>query len=407
MGDMSGDATVATAPESAASDAPAHPMPIVETVAEGFETSREQAVEKAAKVVEASGTQHAVATQPAVATQAAPQPVVAAQPQPAPVLAPRPTMASIELNRRAASLFDRLVNDAAALRVAVHSIGGATVVDLGIDVAGGLEAGRRLAEICLAGYGDVSLAPPDKSLGAWPTVVVRTDRPLESCLFSQYAGQQISRKGYFAMGSGPMRAACGSEVVFTKFGYGERSDVVVGVLETRTLPTVEVVNDIAAKCGVAPGGVRLCVAPTASLAGTLQVVARSIETALHKLHELGFDLRRLTSAFGSAPLPPIGKNDMASLGRTNDAILYGGDVTLWVTGDDASIENVGPRVPASSSKDYGRPFAEIFEQYDRDFYKIDPLLFSPAVVGFLNLDTGRSFRYGETNADVLRRSFHS
>jgi methenyltetrahydromethanopterin cyclohydrolase len=82
-------------------------------------------------------------------------------------------------------------------------------------------------------------------------------------------------------------------------------------------------------------------------------------------------------------------------------------VTLWVRGDDASLESIGPKVPAGSSRDYGRPFVEVFKQYDNDFYKIDPLLFSPATVGFLNLDTGRSFRYGETNAEVLRRSFNS
>jgi methenyltetrahydromethanopterin cyclohydrolase len=318
-----------------------------------------------------------------------------------------PSMSSIGLNHRAALLFDRLITEANALRIAVHDVAGAKVVDLGIDAVGGLEAGRRLAELCLAGFGEVSLAPPDKSLGPWPTVVVRTDRPIESCLFAQYAGWQVAKNEYFAMASGPMRAAYGGEALFTQLGYREASDVVVGILETHKLPTPEVIAELAAKCGVAPSGLRLCVAPTASLAGTLQVVARSIETALHKLHELGFDVRRVSSAFGSAPLPPVGKNDLASLGRTNDAILYGGDVQLWVRGDDASLEAVGPRVPASASCAYGKPFVEIFEAAGRDFYKIDPLLFSPAVVSLLNLDTGRSFRYGETNADVLRRSFNS
>ena len=314
---------------------------------------------------------------------------------------------SANLNRGAAQLFDRVVADADRLRAAVHSIGGATVVDLGIDVVGGLEAGRRLAEICLAGLGEVTLAQAGTADASRVSVVVQTDRPVEACLFAQYAGRKISVGKYFAMGSGPMRAASAEEAIFTHLGYRETSDVVVGVLETRKLPTVEVIQEISARCGVAPSGVRLCVAPTASLAGTAQVVARSIETALHKLHEVGFDVARVVSAFGSAPLPPVGKDDMAAIGRTNDAILYGGDVTLWVRGDDASLEAVGPQVPSNSSTDYGRPFAEIFAHYGHDFYKIDPRLFSPAVVTLVNLDTGRSFRYGETNADVLRRSFNS
>ena len=69
-----------------------------------------------------------------------------------------------------------------------------------------------------------------------------------------------------------------------------------------------------------------------------------------------------------------------------------------VRGDDASLEEIGPRVPSSASADFGRPFAEIFARYDHDFYRIDPLLFSPAVVTFLNQDTGTTLRFGETCA---------
>ncbi|HEV3023547.1 MAG TPA: methenyltetrahydromethanopterin cyclohydrolase, partial [Pirellulales bacterium] len=149
----------------------------------------------------------------------------------------------------------------------------------------------------------------------------------------------------------------------------------------------------------------LLAARTASQAGTVQIVARSVETALHKLHELGFDLTRVESGWGVAPLPPPAADDLAGIGRTNDAILYGALVTLWVRGDDTSLESVGPRVPSSASPDHGEPFARIFERYDRDFYKIDPLLFSPAVVTLANLDSGHSFRFGRQLPDVIGRSF--
>ena len=86
-------------------------------------------------------------------------------------------------------------------------------------------------------------------------------------------------------------------------------------------------------------------------------------------------------------------------------MLYGGEVTLWLRGDDARLAELGPRIPSSGSKDYGRPFGEIFKSYNHDFYNIDPLLFSPAVVTLINLDSGKSFRFGETNRDVLRQSF--
>lgn len=313
----------------------------------------------------------------------------------------------MNLNGRAAAYFDKLVDDAEALRIDVdRRSDGSTVLDFGIAAVGGLEAGRRLAELCLADLGTVAIEPPVAALGPWPTVCVRTDHPIAACLASQYAGWQLAAGKFFAMGSGPMRAAAGREELFRDIGLRESAVAAVGVLETRKPPPSEVVADIAAKCGVATTAVRLAVAPTASQAGHVQVVARSIETALHKLHALKFDLAQVVSAFGTAPLPPTAKDDLAGIGRTNDAVLYGGDVTLWVRGDDATLEAAGPRIPADSSADYGAPFAEIFARYDRDFYRIDPLLFSPATVRLVNLDTGRSFRYGATNADVLHRSFH-
>src|SRR4029450_3875311 len=98
-------------------------------------------------------------------------------------------------------------------------------------------------------------------------------------------------------------------------------------------------------------------------------------------------------------LPPIAGDDMAAIGRTNDSVLYGGRVTLWVRGEDSSIEAIGAKVPSSASPDYGRPFAEIFENAGHDFYKIDPHLFSPAEVTFCNLNSGKSHRFGTIASD--------
>ena len=222
---------------------------------------------------------------------------------------------------------------------------------------------------------------------------------------SQYAGWQVAGEKFFAMGSGPMRAARGREELFREIGHTEQAERVVGVLESGKIPSAGICEHLASECRIEAEHLTLLVAPTRSLAGSIQVVARSVETALHKLHVLGFDLRRVTSGFGLAPLPPTAADDLAAIGRTNDAVLYGGQVTLWVRGDDESLERLGPSVPSASSRDYGRPFGEIFARYDRDFYRIDPLLFSPAVVTFVNLDSGRSFTFGETKSDVLQQSF--
>jgi methenyltetrahydromethanopterin cyclohydrolase len=309
----------------------------------------------------------------------------------------------MQFNQRAADLCDVLVRQADVLRAQVHVLkSGARVIDLGIAAQGGWDAGLMLAEICTAGLARIALVPAAREYGGGPAAQVHTDHPLAACMASQYAGWEIKGEKFFAMGSGPMRAAAGKEALFDKIGHRESPAVAVGVLETRKLPTEAIAQDIAAACGLAADKLTLLVAPTASFAGTLQVVARSVETALHKLFELGFDLSRVVSAYGIAPLPAVAADDLRAIGRTNDAILYGAEVTLWVRGDDASLAEIGPRVPSNSSPDHGQPFAALFERYGRDFYKIDPHLFSPAVVTFNNLDTGRVFCFGELRPDVLR-----
>ncbi len=292
------------------------------------------------------------------------------------------------------------------LRIAVHTRGdGGLTLDFGVEVLGGLEAGRVLADICLAGVGQVQFVPPAAGVPSSIAVLVTTYHPVAACLRSQYAGWQITSEKYFAMGSGPMRAAAGREEIVQHLGGRESADQVVGVLESRKLPTGTVVAEIAAKCGVSPADVLLAVAPTASFAGTVQVVARSVETALHKLHELGFDVNRVVAGSGVAPLPPIGRDDLIAIGRTNDAILYGGIVTLWVRGDDESLAEIGPRVPSCSSASYGRTFARLFEAAGHDFYKLDPHLFSPAVITFNNVDTGRVLHFGGIDRMLILESF--
>ncbi len=297
-----------------------------------------------------------------------------------------------------------MVDDAEALRVQVtQQACGATIIDCGIEVPGGLAAGLLMARVCLANLATVEIAVPGES--PWPLIRVRTDQPWLACMASQYAGWEVKGDDYFAMGSGPMRAAAAREPLFAELGYSEKVGQCVGVLETGVVPPSSVCDEVAAKCGVSPAQLTLLAAPTRSIAGTLQIVARSVETALHKLHELTFDLKRVVSAFGSAPLPPPAAKDFAAIGRTNDAILYGGRVVLYVRGDDATLEEIGPQTPSSASADYGRPFAETLAAYGNDFYRVDPLLFSPAEVTFANLDTGRSYTFGQVNAAILRQSF--
>jgi methenyltetrahydromethanopterin cyclohydrolase len=310
------------------------------------------------------------------------------------------------MNRRAHEILDTMVDQGAALGLSVSSLANGTkVVDLGVKVPGGLLAGKGLAEICLGGLGEVALLPLDYGEFALPGVSVTIDGPLLACLGSQYAGWRIQRGKFFAMGSGPARALARTEELYARIGVErDESDEAVLVLESGRLPNEEVADYVAEKCGVKPQNVSLAVAATRSLAGGVQIAARSVETAMHKLLELGFDVSKVVSGFGTCPIATPAADDLTALGRTNDCVLYGSEVFLTVTAADAEIEPMIEKVPASSSRDYGQLFAELFKRYDGDFYKIDPFLFSPAKVAITSAASGRTFRAGRFDAGLLRAS---
>jgi methenyltetrahydromethanopterin cyclohydrolase len=262
-----------------------------------------------------------------------------------------------------------------------------------------------LALIGMGGLGHVAFTTIGVGGESLPAVQVWTDHPHISCMASQYAGWAINPEGFFAMGSGPLRAkALVERELFTKLGYAEDAERGVLVLEGRTLPTAHVTEWIAAKANLTTDALALVVAPTASLAGGAQIVARSIETGLHKMEVVGFDVTRVISAVGVAPLPPVARSDLRAIGRTNDCILYGGQARYTVNAEDDELAQLADRLPSSTSADYGTPFYDIFKRYNHDFYKIDRLLFSPAEVWLTNAKSGRTFHGGRLNPDVLRAS---
>jgi methenyltetrahydromethanopterin cyclohydrolase len=310
------------------------------------------------------------------------------------------------MNDRAWALAERCASRALELRLAVHTLGcGARVIDAGVKVPGGLGAGIALAQLCMGGLGHVSHAPVAIGGDTWPGLQVWTDHPAECCMASQYAGWAINPSGFFAMGSGPLRAKARVErELFDKLRYAEETSRGVLVLEARALPAEDVAEWVAAKAGVDPGAITLAVAPTASLAGGVQIAARVLETGLHKMDTIGFDVTRVASAIGTAPLPTLARGDIRAIGRTNDCILYGGRARYVVHAPDEDLAELAARLPSCASPDYGTPFMETFKRYDNDFYKIDAMLFSPAEVWLTSATSGRTFHGGRLNPDVLRAS---
>ena len=315
-------------------------------------------------------------------------------------------MTNLGMNERAWMLAERCVGRATELGVGVQTLrSGARVIDAGVSAPGGFAAGLVLAELCMGGLGHVCLAPLTIGGETWSGVHVWTDHPAASCMASQYAGWAINPEGFFAMGSGPLRAKARVEhELFGKLRYAEDAARGVLVLEGSTLPSDDVATWVASKAAVDPGGVTLVVAPTATLAGGVQIVARVLETGLHKMDTIGFDVTRVVSAVGTAPLAPTARSDMRAIGRTNDCILYGGQARYTVRAEDETLRELAERLPASASTDYGTPFYDVFKRYDSDFYKIDPMLFSPAEVWLTSATSGRTFHAGHLAPDVLRVS---
>ncbi len=315
---------------------------------------------------------------------------------------------SMSLNAMTRALVQALVRDAALLRLGVSvSSAGATLIDAGISVTGGLEAGRRIAEICMGGAGWIQFT---QRPGPWPLAVhVTSANPVLACLGSQYAGWSLSHgegKGSFhALGSGPARSIAQKEPLFTELAYRDSPQATCLVLEVDRIPPDEVIAKVAQSCGVPASDITLILTPTRSLAGMTQIVSRVLEVALHKAHALHFPLSDIVDGTGFAPVPAPGKDFLESMGRSNDAILYGGEIQLFVSGERGAAEQLAQALPSRSSAAYGRPFAEVFKAVNYDFYKIDPMLFAPASVMVTHLGSGATFRAGGVDLALLTQSF--
>ncbi len=314
------------------------------------------------------------------------------------------------VNTKVAPLVKALVDEAQALRVEVtRGTLGECRIDCGVRAVGGLEVGRRIAEICLGGLGSVALETTN-SESAWPFMVtVHTSQPVLACLGSQYAGWSLSvddkGKTYNVLGSGPARAIGSSEKLFDELGYHDEAASAALVIEADRAPPSALVELVADACKLAPDRLTFIYAPTSSLAGTVQIAARCLEVALHKAHELHFPLDHIIDGIATAPLPPPAPDFTVAMGRTNDAIIYGGRVQLFVSGGDKEAKRLADDLPSLTSKDYGKPFAEIFAAVKGDFYAIDRMLFSPAKVTVTALKSGESFQAGHIDTAVLARSF--
>ncbi len=313
----------------------------------------------------------------------------------------------VSVNETGLCAFDEMLDRADKINVEIHEYkNGATVVDAGVNVEGGYDAGMYLSRICLGDLADIKYVSFDLDGNMVPAIRVNTDHPVVACMASQYAGWRISVGKYFAMGSGPARAlSLNPKKLYAEINYKDSCGHAVLVLESDKLPPEEVTDKIAKDCSVEPGNLRIVVAPTASIAGSVQISARIVETGIHKMESIGFDINTIKSGYGIAPISPIVGDNTKCMGSTNDCIIYCGKTYYNVKYDVEKVKELITKVPSGTSSSYGKPFYTTFKEAGFDFFKVDAGVFAPAEITINELKSAKSFTSGRINPDVLMKSF--
>ncbi len=317
----------------------------------------------------------------------------------------------VSVNLEAKKTIDLMIRKADELKLDVDVLNnGSTVIDAGVNVTGSFKAGELYTKVCLGGLADVGISiPGDLSENfALPSVKIKTDFPAISTLGSQKAGWSVSVEDFFALGSGPARAlALKPAETYKEIGYKDEADLAILTLEADRLPGVDVTEVIASESNVSPENVYVLVAPTSSLVGSIQISGRVVENGTYKMLEfLHFDVNKVKHAAGIAPIAPVDPDGLKAMGKTNDAVLFGGRTYYYVESDEGDdVKSVAEKLPSSASAGYGKPFFDVFKEAEFDFYKIDKGMFAPAEVVINDLRTGEIFRTGYVNNKLLMKSF--
>jgi methenyltetrahydromethanopterin cyclohydrolase len=317
----------------------------------------------------------------------------------------------VSVNLEAKKTVDLMIENSAGLNLMVEKLeNGSTVIDAGVNVPGSLKAGELYTKVCLGGLAEVGISIPGdlSEKFALPSVKIKTDSPVISTLGAQKAGWSVSVGDFFALGSGPARAlALKPAHTYEVIGYEDDADIAILTLEADKLPGADVTDSIAKECGVSSENVFVLVAPTSSIVGSIQIAGRVVENGTYKMMEaLGFDVNKVKYAAGIAPIAPVDPDGLKAMGKTNDAVLFGGRTYYYIESDkDDNLEEIANKLPSSASAGYGKPFYDVFKEAEYDFYKIDKGMFAPAEVVINDLRTGEMFRAGYVNTELLMKSF--
>ncbi|UOY09876.1 methenyltetrahydromethanopterin cyclohydrolase [Methanonatronarchaeum sp. AMET6-2] len=296
----------------------------------------------------------------------------------------------MNVNETTISIIEEMIAWSEETNIKVKEIGDAVLLDCS---EGGYDAGALYSMACQGGLATTGFTETEVGDYTLPATQNYTDNPLTACIDCQKASVNLGG----AIASGPAKLLLGE----CNTHRTENSDYAVIALETNQTPTKEEINEFASRCGVQNKCLYIITAPTNSQVGAIQISARAIETALFKLDRLDYDLSKIKNAFSVTPIPPTAETQEEAMGRTNDAIIYGGKVHLTTEEYDPIFE----KIPSNQSKNYGKSMIEAYMDADREFHKIDQDFFAPAEITVNSLDDGKLRKHGEINTNKMIDSF--
>ncbi len=331
---------------------------------------------------------------------------------------------TISLNERALAIVKEMLSKSEELGIKVSKAScGATIIDCGVNVRGSVNAGIYATRITAGDLIQVDLATMDYGGFILPVLHISSDYPVLATIGGQLGDWEVRYENYFAIGSGPARAlaldrnipmAVGIKreklrkiglvtytprEIYEKIGYQDFYDKAVIMLESSEIPPNGALELISKACNINPENLFVLVAPTSSIVGAVQIAGRVVEVGIHKLSLLGFDFTKILFGSGYAPIAPIHHDPIEMMGRTNDAIRYGG-VTYYKVEypNDEQLKEFVAKVPPQDNKS----FSSIFREATHGFYDVDLSAFSPAMITITNVKTGNTFTAGYINKKLLR-----
>ena len=289
---------------------------------------------------------------------------------------------------------------------------GATVIDMGVNMPGGYQAGKLFVEATIGGMGYVEFGRFKCGAIDLPSIDVYIDQPATATLSNQFSGWKMQMKegclgNINPIGSGPARSLAYNDVFVKAWTYKDNHHECVFGAQTQVLPDESDAEDIAKQCGISPENVYILAARTGSLTGAIQICSRTVEASISRIQKKGFDISKVISGFGTCPIPPVIFDEVRAMDRTNTALLYGVDVKYTVDSTDEEILACIDQLPFSASKRFGEKFYDLFEEGKHDFYIVDKDIHTVARYTMNNIRTGNVFTAGEIREDMLEDSlFH-